>query len=145
MEATFGKKKKSGKIITVPAGYRPSTPMTGTVWKLKLSKADRVMVQCYDVDETKGMMRGDVVQDGKNLTITFSKSRTGYPVLVKPAVEYAFYDKTHIELKHNLGRWVCAQIFLDGTGQAMGDVHNVDENTVTVDFNQPMSGYLLVA
>ena len=146
MDISFGRKKKKGTVIAVPAGYISSTPMTGKVWKFKLNTDRKVMIQIYDVDQSKGMMIGDITQNGKYVTITFEKSKTGYPVFVIPKAELDVTSpSTHWEFHHNLGKLVCAQVYLDDTGQAMGDVHNVDENTVTVDFNKPMSGYLLVA
>lgn len=146
MDVSFGRKKKKGTIVAIPAGYISSTPMTGKTWKFKMNIDRRVMVQAYDVDQSKGMMVGDVTQNGKFITISFDKDKTGYAVIVIPKAELdVTVPSKHWELQHNLGRLVCAQVYLDGTGQAMGDVHNVDENTVTVDFNKPMTGYLLVA
>ena len=133
-------------MVAIPAGYIDKRPMTGKEWKFKMNVNRKVMIQAYDVDQSKGMMIGDIVQEGRNVTISFDKSKTGYAVFVIPKAELDVTTPSkHWELHHNLGRTVCVQVYLDDVGQAMGDVHNVDENTVTVDFNKPMTGYLLVA
>ena len=136
--------KRGGKMICVPSGYTPRDPYSGSVWTFPLKNEGPVMVQVYSTDESEGMIMGDVVQDGRTITIDFGRSVTGWPVLVKPAKVMEFTDATDWTFHHNLNRWVCAQVYIEDEGQALADVHNLDENTVQVEFNQPMSGCLLV-
>lgn len=132
-------------MICIPAGYKPAEPYTGSTWTLRLRNSDHVMVQAYSTDESEGMVEADAIQNGKILTIDFGRPVTGYPVLVLPSKTAEFVNESHWSFRHNLGHWVCAQVFIDEQGQAFPDIHNISENVVEVYFNKPVSGYLLVA
>lgn len=109
------------------------------------SRNDRFLVQTY-TDGT-GRFMPDIIQDSGTGVISVDFGDTpvsGYLVARKATVVHEFTDATEIRCVHNLGRMVGAQVYLEGTGQAMADIECVDDNTVVVSSNIPITGYLAI-
>lgn len=108
-----------------------------------LDANSKYMVQVY-MDST-GQAMGDVNQQGGYITVDFgSNPASGYLVLRKPTMVAEFKNQKKVVVTHNLGRKVGAQVFIDGTGQAMIDIQCSDDNTATLEVNQEISGYILI-
>lgn len=109
-----------------------------------LSTDDRYLVQVY-TDGT-GMMMPDIIQDPGAGVISIDLGDTpvsGTIVLKKATQVFEFTDATEVVCTHNLGRFVGAQVYLNGTGQAMADVV-CSLNDVTVSANIAMTGYVAI-
>lgn len=107
--------------------------------------SDRFLVQVY-VDGT-GRSMADIIQDSGAGVISIDlgdEPMSGYVVARKATMVQAFEDATEIVIQHDLGRVVGVQVFLDGTGQTMTDIVCMDENTVVVSSNNPITGYITI-
>lgn len=144
MKITFNK-SIAGTAVYSSSGYTPDSPKTGTEWKFVIAGVQKVLVQAYSTDPDEGMMYPDIIQEGNVVTVKFAKSVTGWPVLVKAEAEKSFTNSDEWVFQHNLGRKVVAQAYLPTTGQVLGEVTYVDDNTIKMNFESPLTGYMVVA
>lgn len=144
MKVTFNKSIAGTAVYSSP-GYTPDSPKTGTEWKFVIAGVQKVLVQAYSTDPDEGMMYPDIIQEGNVVTVKFAKSVTGWPVLVKAEAEKSFTNSDEWVFQHNLGRKVVAQAYLPTTGQVLGEVTYVDDNTIKMNFESPLTGYMVVA
>ena len=138
-----------GTMLVKPAdleiSFNQVTSVGIDVVQFGYERGDKFLVQVY-LDGT-GRMMPDIIQDPGTgvISIDFGDTPlTGSVVLVSATQVYEFTDETDIRYEHGLGRVVGAQVYLEGTGQAMADIVCVDENTVEVSSNIPLTGYLII-
>lgn len=112
-----------------------------STWIIPHATGKFVLVQQFT--DAYGNVLGDVSQDGNNVAITFNQPLSGFVAMVIPDTDAIYYDNQSVwEFQHMKGRLVMVQTY-DSTGnQIFGDVQCTDE-TVTVTFNVPQSGYLV--
>jgi hypothetical protein len=98
-----------------------------------------VFIKFTDIDYVEG--------DGSSLNVVEFKTPfvpgddtppAGAPIIVP------FINQTTVVYQHNLGRFVSVHAFELNGNEIDADVDNTDANTVTVSFNTPYTGRLLI-
>ena len=133
------------KAADAVVNFIDRTNVTIDVTQYGYTTDDMFLVQIY-VDGT-GRSMPDIVQDAGTGIIEVDlgdKPLTGSITLIQATQIYRAEAETDISYTHNLGRVVGAQLYLDGSGQAMADIVCVDANTVEVSSNIPLTGSLLI-
>ncbi len=123
---------------------------SATDWSIDLSESGLDASAWYLVQiylDGSGQAMGDISQLGDGIiSIGFTTSQSGRVILRKATQVYHFTEKTMLEITHDLGRCVGAQVYLTNTGQAMIDIVCQGDNVVDLTFSNsiPVSGTALI-
>lgn len=109
-----------------------------------------VFVQAYEYVESTGLydeIRGNIDQPSSTgftpVTDVFDNEHSGEMTIVKSDLVYTFENQSTWIVNHNLSEMLGVQCYTDEYGMIQGNIDQ-DGNTVTVAWNQPMSGYLIL-
>lgn len=139
----------TGSMLEAKADiYIPFTDQTlyaVDVTQYGFAKTDKFLVQVYV--EGMGQLITDISQDSGTGIVSLDFGRdpvSGYLLLTKASMVQTFESAKTITCTHNLGRVAGVQVYSDDMGQLMADILCVDENTVSVSANIPITGYVVV-
>ncbi len=125
--------------------------VASAIWSHENPTKMPLFVQLFD--DTGNNLKGDITQESSEdynpVVVSLNEASVG-SMLVAGANTMLSFDSAsdwNIDLAEaglDASAWYLVQIYLDGSGQAMGDISQTGNGTISIGFTSPMSGRVIL-